>query len=216
MSMFDTTKGLQYLFSYLLKKEKIDTSITINDAEKYNYIEKNIDVILKIFFNSKNNFTYNGVAYSIHSIDWNGNYQKIKNIDGSYTFYIDADLYVFTQNKDNSRSQTTGNTCEVKRQRILNDLKDIGLLKDKYSVMPYLTIPNDKKNDLSKKQKEKELFKQKIKQRRDKLISQLAKELEGRKTALAKKTRKVNFKGGHKFRKTLKSHTKNSYNSTRH
>lgn len=145
MTMFDTSSGLTFLFAYLLKRQKIDDTITIEQAEDYNYIEKNIDLILRVFFNAKNSYKYNGISYSIHSIDWNGNYIKTKNVDGSYTFSIDAKLYVFNKNKTDPRSQLTGNNCEVKKLRIINDIKEIGnkLFNKKSENKPYLNIPKE-------------------------------------------------------------------------
>ena len=112
-SLYELTSVLKYI-----RKNKTFKSITFAEAEKYDFVKKDISLILDIFFNKDNKLTYEGRDYPIFSYFWDGKYET-HHTQGKYpNFSITIELEILDSDKVGSETDYIKYDCYSRKKRL--------------------------------------------------------------------------------------------------
>lgn len=147
VGVFSDIGSMIRLTKYIIGTRRLKP-ITIDQAKELGFIEKNIDLILSIYFDSKNVLTFKGRKYYINSFDWSGNFELIRpppskttnKITGKTTtvtrkpyYKINITLYVLNEDSNKNPEQRKQLSCKIKKIKINEDLYKLGFFKRKPS-----------------------------------------------------------------------------------
>ena len=112
-SLYELTSVLKYI-----RKNKTFKSITFAEAEEYDFVKKDISLILDIFFNKDNKLTYEGRDYPIFSYFWDGTYET-HHTQGKYpNFSITIELEILDSDKVGSETDYIKYDCYSRKKRL--------------------------------------------------------------------------------------------------
>ena len=112
-SLYELTSVLKYI-----RKNKTFKSITFAEAEEYDFVKKDISLILDIFFNKDNKLTYEGRDYPIFSYFWDGKYET-HHTQGKYpNFSITIELEILDSDKVGSETDYIKYDCYYRKKRL--------------------------------------------------------------------------------------------------
>jgi hypothetical protein len=112
-SLYELTSVLKYI-----RKNKTFKAITFAEAEDYDFVKKNISLILDIFFNKDNKLTYEGRDYPIFSYFWDGTYERLPT-QGKYpNFSITIELEILDSDKVGSETDKQNYQCYSVKKRL--------------------------------------------------------------------------------------------------
>ena len=112
-SLYELTSVLKYI-----RKNKTFKSITFAEAEEYDFVKKDISLILDIFFNKDNKLTYEGRDYPIFSYFWNGTYQRLPTQGNYPNFSITIELEILDSDKVGSETDYIKYDCYYRKKRL--------------------------------------------------------------------------------------------------
>lgn len=125
-------KGLINKLLTNIKRKKTIRSISIKKAIENGYVTNNIDLLLSIFFNRTNKISLGNInnfyqtnnnLYQIHSFNWNGKFNEVKDD----TFKIEVDLFVMENDKEITDEKIKKFSCNLKKNNIEKDLNELGI-----------------------------------------------------------------------------------------
>ena len=123
-SLYELTSVLKYI-----RKNKTFKAITFAEAEDYDFVKKDISLILDIFFNKDNKLTYEGRDYPIFSYFWDGTYET-HHTQGKYpNFSITIELEILDSDKVGSETDYIKYDCYSRKKRL-------GLIDGTYEQRP--------------------------------------------------------------------------------
>ena len=113
-SLYELTSVLKYI-----RKNKTFKSITFAEAEEYDFVKKDISLILDIFFNKDNKLKYEGRDYHpIFSYFWDGKYET-HHTQGKYpNFSITIELEILDSDKVGSETDYIKYDCYSRKKRL--------------------------------------------------------------------------------------------------
>ena len=112
-SLYELTSVLKYI-----RKNKTFNAITFAESEEYDFVKKDISLILDIFFNKDNKLTYEGRDYPIFSYFWDGKYET-HHTQGKYpNFSIMIELEILDSDKVGSETDRQNYQCYSVKKRL--------------------------------------------------------------------------------------------------
>ena len=111
-SLYELTSVLKYI-----RKNKTFNAITFAESEEYDFVKKDISLILDIFFNKDNKLTYEGRDYPIFSYFWNGTYQRLPTQGNYPNFSITIELEILDSDKVGSETDRQNYQCYSVKKR---------------------------------------------------------------------------------------------------
>ena len=112
-SLYELTSVLKYI-----RKNKTFNAITFAESEEYDFVKKDISLILDIFFNKDNKLTYEGRDYPIFSYFWDGTYET-HHTQGKYpNFSITIELEILDSDKVGSETDYIKYDCYSRKKRL--------------------------------------------------------------------------------------------------
>jgi hypothetical protein len=111
-SLYELTSVLKYI-----RKNKTFNAITFAESEEYDFVKKDISLILDIFFNKDNKLTYEGRDYPIFSYFWNGTYQRLPTQGNYPNFLITIELEILDSDKVGSETDRQNYQCYSVKKR---------------------------------------------------------------------------------------------------
>jgi hypothetical protein len=112
-SLYELTSVLKYI-----RKNKTFNAITFAESEEYDFVKKDISLILDIFFNKDNKLTYEGRDYPIFSYFWNGTYQRLPTQGNYPNFSITIELEILDSDKVGSETDRQNYQCYSVKKRL--------------------------------------------------------------------------------------------------
>ena len=111
-SLYELTSVLKYI-----RKNKTFNAITFAESEEYDFVKKDISLILDIFFNKDNKLTYEGRDYPIFSYFLNGTYQRLPTQGNYPNFSITIELEILDSDKVGSETDRQNYQCYSVKKR---------------------------------------------------------------------------------------------------
>lgn len=121
MNVFTNPYQLNRVLRYIKQDSKF-TPITLETAKEKGFIQKDIELILSIFFNDGNKLIYRGSEYPIYSYDWDGKYVEEKTIGRFPNYRINLTLSVLNSRKTGTEQEKKKLDCQMRKRRILKTL----------------------------------------------------------------------------------------------